>query len=114
MTGEDGAEFRRGRAQGETDTTLAEHAAHLAKINGSMERLASEMHNLVLAVQRLGDAAAGDRATVITTAKALKDADDARVAASDTRWSPMARAITVIVAVAVVAGVVIAYASLRK
>lgn len=109
-----GDEFRRGRAQGQTDATLTEHSAHLARINGSMERVAGEIHELVLGVQRLADAADADRKTAISLAAALEKADAARRISSETHWSPMARTLTVIVAVAVVAGVVIAWAALRK
>jgi hypothetical protein len=109
-----GDEFQRGRTLGETESTLAEHSAHLTRINGSMDRVAAELHDLVLGIQRLGDAADADRATAISLAAALEKAAKARQDNSDTRWSPMARFISVAVAVAVIAGVVIAYASLRR
>ena len=49
------------------------------------------MHQLTLAVQRLGDAMTSDRATVLTTAAALKDAEEARRDRSDQGWSPWSR-----------------------
>jgi hypothetical protein len=91
--------YDRGVAAGEILARLAGHDVHFATINGSMARVADEMHQLVLQVQRLGDAADADRSTVKTTAVALKDADDARRDQSATRWSPMARVIAVVGAV---------------
>jgi hypothetical protein len=77
--------------RGRVDAILDEHTQHLAKINGSIDRFAGEVHDLVLAVQRLADSTAADRATVLTTAKALKDSDDARRDKGDRRWSPVQR-----------------------
>lgn len=108
------SDFDQGVAAGRIDARLAGHDKHFADINGSIKELAGEMHQLVLAVQRLGDAANADRATAITTAAALKEAEEARRGKSETRWTPMARLITVIVAAAVVAGVIIAYATLHN
>lgn len=105
--------YDQGHVAGEIAARLAAHDQHFAQINGSMGRLADEMHALVLGVQRLGDAADADRATVVTTASALEKAEQARRDKTETRWSPMARLITVVVAVAVVAGVLVAYANLH-
>lgn len=91
--------YDRGVAAGLVLERLSGHDKHFADINGSMGRLADEMHSLVLQVQRLGDAAEADRQTVKVTAGALKDADDARRDQSTQRWSPMARVITVVGAV---------------
>jgi t-SNARE complex subunit (syntaxin) len=121
MTMQAESEYDRGVAAGKVLSRLDSHDQHLAKINGSMDRIAADMHklsqgnqHLLLAVQRLGDAASADRATVITTAEALEKAEAARRDRTESRWSPMARVITVIVAVAVVAGVVIAWVSLTR
>jgi hypothetical protein len=92
---------------GRIEQRLTEHDRHFATINGSMGRLADEMHGLTLAVQRLADSAAADRATVITTAAALKDAEEARRSITESRWSPMARLIAVIVCLAAVASVIV-------
>ena len=92
--------YDRGHVAGEIAARLADHDRHFAAINGSMGRLADEMHALVLGVQRLGDAADADRATVKTTATALKDADDARRDSTDQRWSPKAKLIAAVAAVA--------------
>ena len=70
-----GDEFQRGRTLGETESTLAEHSAHLTRINGSMDRVAAELHDLVLGIQRLGDAADADRATAISLAAANPELD---------------------------------------
>jgi len=48
-------EYNRGVDAGKIDARLAGHDQHFAKINGSIEKMANEMHNLVLAVQQLKD-----------------------------------------------------------
>jgi t-SNARE complex subunit (syntaxin) len=115
------SEYDRGVAAGSVLSRLDSHDKQLARINGSMERVADKLAKLesldqamLLAVQRLGDAASADRATVVTTAEALEKAEAARRDKTESRWSPMARLITVIVAIAVVAGVVIAWISLTR
>jgi hypothetical protein len=102
---DDGA-YDRGVAAGEIAQRLAGHDQHLAKINGSMDRVADRLDALVLAVQRLADATAADRATVVTTAAALKDADEARRATDVRHWTPFQRGIAVIGAIGVIATIV--------
>ena len=97
MADGNGAEFNRGRTQGEVDAMLKEHGLHLSEINGSMHRLAIEMHDMVLAVQRLGDAAEADRQTVKVTAVALKEQDQARRDKGDQRWQPWQKLLGVVV-----------------
>lgn len=96
-------DYDRGVAAGEIAQRLAGHDEHLAKINGSMDRVADELRELRLQVQRLGDAMTSDRATVLTTAAALKDADDARRDKNTQHWTPFQRGIAVIGAIGVVA-----------
>jgi DNA-binding IclR family transcriptional regulator len=95
------AEYQRGRV----DAELAEHANHLGRINGSIDRFAGELHNLVLAIQRLADAADADRSTVKTTAAALKEAEDARRDKSDAGWTPVQRLLALLAGLAAVATV---------
>jgi hypothetical protein len=99
-------DYDRGVAAGEIAQRLAGHDEHLAKINGSMDRVAGRLDALVLAVQRLADATAADRATVVTTAAALKDADEARRATDVRHWTPFQRTFAVIGAIGVVATIV--------
>jgi hypothetical protein len=115
------SDYDQGVTAGRIDARLADHDKHLAKINGSMDRVADRLTDLVqgnrdllLLVQRLGDAADADRATAISLATALEKADTARRDKSTTTWTPLSRLIAVVVAVAVVAGVVIAFAALHK
>jgi hypothetical protein len=114
------SEFDQGRAAGEIAERLRGHDQHLARINGSMDRVADRLEalvrgnqELVLAVQRLGDAASSDRATVLTTAKALKDADDVRRDKTETRWSPMTRLLAVIGTLAALIAAIVAYIGLH-
>lgn len=80
-------EYDKGHVAGGIDARLAGHDEHFARINGSLADVANELREVKLALQRLGDAANSDRHTVITTAKALKDAKDAEHAASTTSWA---------------------------
>ncbi len=92
MTGESVQDaYNRGELAGQIAARLAGHDQHFASINGSLADLAREMHELTLAVQRLGDQAVSRDATVITTAAALKDAEAARWDRTDRSWSPLVR-----------------------
>ena len=106
-------EYERGIAAGQVLARLDNHDQHLANINGSMEHVAAEMvklnagyTNLLLSIQRLGDAADSDRATVVTTATALEKADAARRDKSTIRWSPIERLIGILFAVVALIGLV--------
>lgn len=109
MTEPAGDAYDRGHVAGGIDARLAGHDRHFAKINGSIERLANEMHALTLAVQRLGDQAVSRDATVVTTAAALKDAEDARRAQSDQSWSPWAKLGVLVGAIAALIGIYVAF-----
>lgn len=83
--------FNRGARSGKVDARLEGHDAHFAAINGSLAKLAAEMANVSTGVQRLEDRFAASEKTVITTAAALKDADNARRDKETQGWSPLAR-----------------------
>jgi len=94
--------------RGKTDARLDDHDDHLAKINGSIERMSNEMHSLTLAIQRLVDQGTARDATVITTAAALRDAEKARRDKSEQTWSPFAKTITVLGVLLVAVGILLA------
>jgi hypothetical protein len=96
--------YDRGAVAGEIGARLAGHDKHFEAINGSLEKIAEELHGLKLAVQRLGDQAVARDATVVTTAAALKDAEEARRDKVEQSWSPMSRVIAVIGAIGVLVG----------
>jgi hypothetical protein len=98
------SDYDRGVTAGAIETRLAGHDKHFEALNGSLARVADELHGLKLAMQRLADQAVARDATVITTAAALKDADEARRRAADQRWSPWQKAFAVIATLGVVAG----------
>jgi hypothetical protein len=98
------SEYDRGVIAGAIENRLADHDRHFRTINGSIEKVGTELHELKLAVQRLGDQAIARDATVITTASALKDADEARRNTADQRWSPWQKGFAVIAAVAALVG----------
>jgi deoxyribodipyrimidine photolyase len=106
--------YDRGVQQGEVEARLAGHDRHFAAINGNLTKLAdaltsvgSELVIIRLALQRLADGAVSRDATTITTAAALKDAEEARRATSEQRWTPLARTIAIIGALVLVAGLVV-------
>lgn len=93
--------------QGRIDQRLDNHDKHFEQINGSMQKVATNLAELNLGIQRLIDSSAADRATVLTTAKALKDAEEARRDKGEQSWSPVQRLIAITVALAAIAGVII-------
>jgi len=103
----------RGFAAGKIDARLAQHDLHFSQINGSIGKLADEIHNLVMVVQRLGDEAKSRDATEITTAAALKAAEDARRDKSEQSWTPLQRVTAVLVALAALVAVLVAFGVLR-
>lgn len=98
--------YDRGAAAGRIEARLEQYDQHFAAINGSIADTARELHELTLAVQRLGDQAVSRDATVVTTAAALKDAEDARRSKDDQSWSPIARLFAGLAAAAALASLV--------
>jgi hypothetical protein len=96
-------DYQRGHLAGEIAARLADHDQHFSDINGSIKRFSDEVHQLTMAIQHLGDQAISRDATVLTTALALKDAEEARRASSESSWSPVARISTVLGAAAALA-----------
>jgi hypothetical protein len=99
------ASYERGHLQGEVAARLAGHDKHFSAINGSLADIAREIRDMRLAVQRLADSAASDRATVVTTAAALKDAETARRDKTEQSWTPVQRLFAAVAALAAVVGV---------
>jgi hypothetical protein len=105
--------YERGTVAGRVEQRLNEHATHLDKINGSMERVANELHGLKLAVQLLSQQAISRDATVVTTAAALKDAEEARRSKTEASWSPWQKLFAVLGAAAAMAAVIGLYFALK-
>ena len=85
---------------------VLERTVNLADRMGKVEVRASDLEAVT---QRLDlDADARDK-TAVALALALKDAEAERRTKSESAWSPFAKVITVIIAAAGVAAVVIAY-----
>jgi hypothetical protein len=106
--------YDRGIEAGRIEARLDEYAKHFAAINGSVADTARELHLLVLAVQRLEQQAVARDATVVTTAKALKEAEEARRDKSTQSWSPFARLMAGLGGLAALATVLAVYLALRK
>jgi len=110
-----GGEYERGHLAGEIAARLAGHDRHFASINGSLVKVAENgieqtkaLNALRLAVQRLADQADANQRTVITTAAALKDAEEARRTSSESSWSPWQKALAVLLAAVAVADLILA------
>ncbi len=106
-------DYDRGHVAGTIDARLAGHDKHFAEINGSLKDLAREMAKMVTAVQRLGDQAIARDATVVTTAAALKDAEEARRSKSENAWSPLTRISVVLGILAAIVGLYFAIVGIR-
>lgn len=98
--------YERGVTAGEIAARLAGHDRHFASINGSLAQIADEMHALNMGVQRLADQAEAAAKTVVTTASALKDAQEARRDKATQTWSPMAKLATVLGSLSALAAVI--------
>lgn len=61
--------YDRGVEAGKVLSRLAAHDDHFTRINGSLEKVAAELHTLVLAVQHLEDQMAAQDATAVGTTK---------------------------------------------
>lgn len=117
------SDYERGHKQGGVEEQISEHGRRLDKINGTIvdfTRALNEqkvditkaMGRLELAIQRLGDQAEANAATAIVTARALKDAEEARRAKAEQSWTPIGKMIAALGAVAAIATVVGLYLAL--
>jgi hypothetical protein len=96
--------FARGVTAGEIAEQLRSHDDRLNKINGSIERTADALEVQAMALQRIADQMEADRKTVVVTAQALKDEGEARRNTAEVRWTPTARAISVMMALVALVG----------
>lgn len=101
--------YKRGRV----DARLDQMDRHFETINGSIEKTANELHGVLLALQRISDQQVANAATVVTTAAALKDAEEARRARTEQSWSPWQKLFAVVAAVGVPVGLVLAWLALH-
>lgn len=99
--------YEAGHTAGGIDARLAQHDTHFARINGSLADVARELAGVKLALQRLADSADADRRTVVTTAAALKDAEEARRSTTTDRWQPWQKAIALITGLGALAGLAV-------
>lgn len=81
---------------------VTDHGRRLDRAEGNIDSL-----NLV--TQRLGDDAQASRATALSLAKALKEADEARRDKSAEQWSPFQRVAVAISAATALAAIVLAF-----
>ena len=100
------SEYDRGHRQGEISAELREHALHLEKINGSMDRVAdrlgevsTQLSVLLQAIARIDQAMTADKETVRQTAAALRDQADVAGRRNETRWTPFNRTLATVTAI---------------
>jgi hypothetical protein len=98
--------YSRGHTAGEIAEQLRRHETHFAQINGSIADSAKELEGLRLAVQRLADQAEADAKTRVSTAAALKAADEARRLNAEQKWSPFAQAAVAVGALGTIVAIV--------
>jgi len=98
------SDYERGRVQ----ERLAGHDKHFELIDGTMKDVATNLAKLNMGVQQIIDSAESDRKTVITTAKALRDAEDARRDKVEAKWTPVQRLVAVLGAMGACSGIVVA------
>lgn len=103
----DQGSYDKGLEAGKVLQRLEGHDRHFERINGSLESVATELREVKLALQRLGDQAVSRDATVITTAAALKDADQARRDQSERAWTPLSRAYLILGVVGAAVGLLV-------
>ena len=94
-----GEEFDRGVAAGQIDQRLAEHDKHFSRINGSIADVASELHQVSLSIQRLGDQALSRDEAARLVSQALKDSTEQAAQIANKRWAPWARTLALITGV---------------
>lgn len=118
--------YQRGQMQGQTDQTLINFAEHFKQINGSQEKTANALIQLVadlsairMALQQLKDEFKAATETVRVTAEALekavrqqRDTDEQKRVTADRRWTPVQRAVAVLTVLLVAAGVIAAFLAL--
>lgn len=101
------SEFDRGHLAGIVAERLDSHDRHFETINGSLEKIAANLERQTLALQRLADQNISRDATVITTAAALKDAEEARRDKSAQSWTPISKALAILGAAIAAGGFII-------
>jgi hypothetical protein len=96
----------RGFESGSIAERLAHHDKHFAAINGSIDRGNQELAKIQLTLQSIMDQAKSDAATRITTAAALKEAEDQRRNNDTARWTPLSRALVLLSIIATIITIV--------
>lgn len=96
--------------RGKLDATVAEHAKHLDKINGSLETIARQMKDISDGMLRAAEKASGRDAIAVNTAQVVKDTRQAAIDKSEAGWKPWQRIFAAIVGIAALIGIGVAVA----
>jgi hypothetical protein len=100
------SEYERGVAAGMVDEKLREYGRHFDRINGSIDQNTAALNRLELAIQQLTEQALSRDRTVVTTAAALKEAEEARRDRTAQSWSPWQKLIGAVGGLAAVAAII--------
>jgi len=105
------ADYERGREEGEIAATIAArllgHDKHFEAINGSVAKVATELHTLNLAVQRLADQAVARDAQTTKAFDTFRELDETRRSLAGESWSLWRRVAAYLVAAFMVTGTMV-------
>jgi len=110
-SGPKNSDYEQGREAGEIAgsiaTRLAGHDRHFEAINGSVAKCASELHELRLAVQRLGDQGEARDQTSTAMFTTVRELDLARRTSALANWSLWQRVVAYVVAIGLIVGTMV-------
>ena len=99
------ASYNRGFLDGRVTTRLDHHSEQIAATNVLLDRTVEISQTMASTVQTLTEARVTDAATRVATAEAVKEAKIMQEAQAQSSWSPVAKLVTIVMAVVAVIGV---------
>jgi len=102
------AAYERGVLDGQVAVRLDHHDAEIAATNRLLARTVDISQTNASIVQTLTEARVTDAATRVATAEAVKEARIAQEAQASSAWSPIAKLVTIVLAVVGVLGFAVA------
>lgn len=92
--------FERGRVIGAIRARLDEHDQHFTSLNGSIDKLTTAVVGTNYSLDRLVTQDEMREDNALATARALKEAEEARKAHSEQVWTPVSRVISILSGIA--------------
>ena len=95
--------YERGAVAGEISARLAGHDKHFATINGNLVDMTKEIHDLTLAVQRMGDLMASEERTVdkLEDAALTRQVKKDRPLMSVSQWAGIVAVVVAVLGIAI-------------